>query len=272
MMKLDQHTFESIRNHIYDEGRLLERRMFELVFADGTAEEFLSALRAYMNNDGGFANGIEPDLRTPVSNAISVETALCLLDISNVHDGNMVRDIAHWANRMLNQNGFISHPVEDITKYPHQPWWENTDDKRILSISGMLSKLGVESILDEKRIEQYALTLELPESISIYDYPIFVYALYHKDFKRRNEILEHYKKRMEEFLKENMKHHPLFSRYWYHAIEIIPESVVESEAWRVVDGIGVGGHLVNAYDELPWWTPIFTLDAIAIQKKYGLLK
>jgi len=271
-MKLNQHTFSTVKNHIYNEGRLLERRMFELVFGDGTPEEFLSALRAYMNNDGGFGNGIEPDLRTPKSNAISVETALCLIDIANVHDGTIVREIAHWVSRSLNQNGWISHPVDEIKKYPHQPWWENTDDKRILSISGLLNKLGVESILDEERIRQYALTLDLPEEINIYDYPLFVYALYHHDFERRDEILDHYKQGMEVFLKNNMSHYPLFSRYWYHAIETLPNSVVEAEAWRVIDGLTTEGHLVNMYDDLPWWTPIFTLDALAIQKKYGFLK
>lgn len=271
-MKLDQHAFESFRNHIYNEGRLIERRMFELVFGNGTPEGFLSALKGYMNSDGGFAHGIEPDLRTPVSNAVSVETALCLIDLADVHDGGIIREVAHWASRAMNQNGWISHPVSDIMHYPHQPWWENQDDTRILSISGLLKKLGVESILDEERIRQYALTVPLPEEISMYDYPLFLYALYHDDFERRDAVLDHYTSGMEEFLKKNMNHHPMFSRYWHYAIEIMPKKVVEAEAWRVIDGMTTEGHLVNPYTDLPWWTPIFTLDALSLLKKYGYLE
>lgn len=271
-MKLDQHALISVQQHLYKEARLLERRLYELIFGNGTTEDFISALSAYMNMDGGFGNGIEPDLRTPVSNAISAETALCLIDIADVHDGTIIRKIAHWANRMLNQNGWISHPVKDIKAYPHQIWWEEPDDKRILSISGLLKKLGVEDILDEERIRQFAMTMPLPEKVQIYDYPLYIYALYHLDFERRDEILSHFEDQMEDILKENMAHYPLYSRYWHYAIERVPHKVAEAEAWRVIDGLTAQGHLKNPYDELPWWTPIFTLDALVILKKYGFLE
>lgn len=271
-MKLDQHALSAFRNHIYEEGRLIERRMFELVFGDGTPEGFLNALRGYMNADGGFAHGLEPDLRTPVSNAICVETALCLIDIADVHDGRIIREIAHWADRSMNQNGWISHPVESVKGYPHQPWWEEQDAKRILSISGLLKKLGVESILDEERIHQYALTIPLPQEIGIYDYPLFIYALYHHEFEKRQEVIDHYVRGMEAFLKNNIGHYPLFSRYWHYAMEVLPQKVIEAEAWRVIDGLTTEGHLVNVYGDLPWWTPIFTLDALSILKKYNYLE
>ncbi len=270
-MKIDMHALKNVEKYLYLEARLLERRMFELVFGNGTTEDFLLALRAYMNVDGGFGNGIEPDLRTPVSNAISAETALCLIDIADVHDGTIVREVAHWANRALNQNGWISHPEKDIKAYPHQIWWEEPDDKRILSISGLLKKLGVESILDEERVRQFALTVELPEIVKIYDYPLYLYALYHHDFEKRDEVLTHFDAQMEQLLKDNMAHYPLFSRYWHYAIERMPHKVVEAEAWRVVDGLTTEGHLSNPYEDLPWWTPIFTLDALAVLKKYGYL-
>jgi len=270
-MKVDQHAYLAFRNHVYQEGRLLERRLFDLVFGEGTAEEFLSALRGYMNSDGGFGNGIEPDLRTPKSTAIGAETALCLLDIADVHDGAIIHEVAHWANRSLNQNGWISHPIEDIKSYPHQSWWEEPDDKRILSVSGLLKKLGVHSVLDEERIHQYALTVKLPKVIGVYDYPLFVYALYHHNFERRDEVLRHYREGMDAFLKKNISHHPLFSRYWHYAIEITPDKVVEAEAWRVIDGLTAEGHLVNPYPDLPWWSSIMTLDALSLLKKYEYL-
>ena len=51
---------EFMRTH----ARLLDRRRFELLFADGSAEGAFRALLAYRNSDGGFGYGLEPDLRS----------------------------------------------------------------------------------------------------------------------------------------------------------------------------------------------------------------
>jgi hypothetical protein len=40
---------------------------FELFFDGGGAEPVLAALRAYRNPDGGYGQGLEPDLRAPES-------------------------------------------------------------------------------------------------------------------------------------------------------------------------------------------------------------
>lgn len=45
-------------------ARLLDRRRFELLFANGSAEAALAALSGYANPDGGFGYGLEPDLRS----------------------------------------------------------------------------------------------------------------------------------------------------------------------------------------------------------------
>jgi hypothetical protein len=48
-------------------ARLLDRRRFELLFENGSAEAVLAALSAYANRDGGFGYGLEPDLRSASS-------------------------------------------------------------------------------------------------------------------------------------------------------------------------------------------------------------
>lgn len=48
-------------------ARVLDRRRFELLFGDGTAEQSLAALAAYRNEDGGYGHGLEPDLRSTTS-------------------------------------------------------------------------------------------------------------------------------------------------------------------------------------------------------------
>jgi hypothetical protein len=48
-------------------GRLLDRRRFELLARDGSADAALAALAGYRNDDGGYGWGLEPDLRAPES-------------------------------------------------------------------------------------------------------------------------------------------------------------------------------------------------------------
>ena len=51
-------------------ARMLDRRRFELLIGEGTDESrdaLLSALNAYRNADGGYGNGLEPDLRSRTS-------------------------------------------------------------------------------------------------------------------------------------------------------------------------------------------------------------
>ena len=64
---------------IFRNGRLLERKLFEYFFENGSKQACIMALLAYQNPDGGFGNGIEPDLLCPDSTAVGAELAVALL-------------------------------------------------------------------------------------------------------------------------------------------------------------------------------------------------
>src|SRR5215217_7323494 len=57
-------------------ARLLERRLFALLFRGGAAAPVHAALNAYANADGGFGNALEPDKRCADSQPIDQEMAL----------------------------------------------------------------------------------------------------------------------------------------------------------------------------------------------------
>ena len=86
-------------------ARLLERRRFAYLFLDGEQQAVLEALRPYQNPDGGFGNGLEPDVRGPVSQPVPTWTALCILDEAGAFADPMVTRAqrAHyrltWAER-----------------------------------------------------------------------------------------------------------------------------------------------------------------------------
>jgi hypothetical protein len=69
-------NFGKAETFIWENGRLLERRLFDYFFRGGSKESVLSAIKAYQNEDGGFGHALEPDLRTPESQPLYVEFGL----------------------------------------------------------------------------------------------------------------------------------------------------------------------------------------------------
>ena len=68
------------RRFLLAEGRLLERRIAEVVFDGADAAAALAALRSYRNADGGFGQALEPDNRASVSQPLCLETALKVME------------------------------------------------------------------------------------------------------------------------------------------------------------------------------------------------
>ena len=69
---------------IAEHGRPLDRARFAFHFTGGPLSEFLSALAAYQNPDGGFGGGLELDIAAPDSQPFAVEIALEYLQAAGV--------------------------------------------------------------------------------------------------------------------------------------------------------------------------------------------
>ena len=67
-------------------GRVLDRRRFERLFAGGDARSVRDAVAAFRNSDGGFGHGLEPDGRTPSQPAGRSAMALGTLDEADAWD------------------------------------------------------------------------------------------------------------------------------------------------------------------------------------------
>jgi len=256
---------------IFQHGRLLERRLFAYFFGDGTREACIKALIAYQNADGGFGNGIEPDLLCPGSSAIGAETAMGILDLLDWHEGEVVARLVDWIVANQDERGVIPHPQEGMLDYPHQPWWENPDDMRVLTLAGLLKKWDVDAPGLFAGVRSYYMTLELPSKWDAFNYPIFVYLRYcgedDEDEKRMSDAIA----RLPALLKEHADHFPLFSRYWYHAADLFEHDILRREAQRFIDALQEDGALATPYPDLPWWRPIFTLDGLMVMKQLSLI-
>ena len=259
------------RDLIYRTGRLLERSLFAFFFDSGSLEACLHALAAYRNPDGGFGNGIEPDLLCPHSTAIGAETAMFVLDLLGASATPLSDGLVDWITTSLNDRGTIDHPPEGALRYPHQPWWEKADDQRILALAGFLRRWGLGSEAFFAKVRGYYESLEMPASLAFYDYPYYVYLRSCARDQRDQDRLAQLREMVLAMVAKYADHHPLFGRGWFHALGDCPRNLVTAEARRFAEALQPDGGIENPYPQFPCWRPIFTLDGLILLRKHGFL-
>lgn len=125
--------FERAEKFIWNNARLLERRLFDFHFRSGSSQAVLSALRAYQNEDGGFGNALEPDIRCPESQPVPGQHALEILDVIGF-DEMMVQRICNFLLSITTEEGGVPFVLPSVRNYPHAPWW-NTEDNPPASLN-----------------------------------------------------------------------------------------------------------------------------------------
>lgn len=130
-------------------ARLLERRRFASLFLEGERQVVLEALRPYQNPDGGFGNGLEPDVRGPVSQPVPTWTALCVLDEVAAFGDPMVTRACDYLLSISTPEGGVPFVLPSVRDYPRAPWWETDDEppaslNPTAAIAALLHKHGVE--------------------------------------------------------------------------------------------------------------------------------
>lgn len=104
-------------------GRVLDRRVFQRLFADGAAGPVRDAVAAYRNDDGGFGYGLEPDIRSAASQPAAVEMALRLMDATDAWDERLVGDAIDWLVTIAPAEGGTAFVLPTVAQGPHAPWW-----------------------------------------------------------------------------------------------------------------------------------------------------
>lgn len=112
---------------IWRTARLLERRRFAALFLDGRRQAVLEALRPYQNADGGFGNGLEPDVRGPLSLPIPTWTALCVLDEIDTFADPLVTRACDYLLSITTEEGGVPFVLPSVNEYPRAPWWNGDD-------------------------------------------------------------------------------------------------------------------------------------------------
>ena len=125
MNRLTQAAFQSAKNFIMDQGRALDQRRFEFHFEAGSADAVLTALASYQNQDGGFGNGLEPDIRTSASSAIATTVGFQILrEIRAPAECALVRKgIEYFVATYDASRGVWPIIPPEVEEAPHAPWW-----------------------------------------------------------------------------------------------------------------------------------------------------
>ncbi|MFX0002200.1 MAG: hypothetical protein ACFE9C_15405 [Candidatus Hodarchaeota archaeon] len=271
MQTFNKNQFKKVKDFIFKNGRLLERQLFSFFFENGREDDVIKVLAAYQNQDGGFGNGIEPDLLCPDSTAIGAETAMFYIDLLDFVDNEIIDQLFNWIIEEQNEEGYINHPPKNMYNYPFQKWWSGSDDLRIFALTGFIKKWGLIDADFYKKVKNYFLNSSIPEEFTFYEYPYFIYLKYLGDSKEDKKMLKNIINQLPSIFEKNREHYPLFGRHWYHALDNVNKEVLENEVENFFNGLKDDGGLKIIYQDLPWWRPIWTLDGLIILKKKGLI-
>ena len=129
MKKLTQAAFQSAKNFIMDQGRALDQRRFEFHFEAGSADAVLTTLASYQNNDGGFGNSLEPDIRTSASSAIATTVGFQVLrEIRAPAEHTLVREGIEYFVSTYDKSRRVWQIIPpEVEEAPHAPWWNYED-------------------------------------------------------------------------------------------------------------------------------------------------
>ncbi len=107
----------------------MERALFEHRFEGASAEGALAELMRFQNDDGGFGQALEPDLRTPSSSALATGIGLQIArELGCTADHAMVRSGVAYLRATVDDDTRVWRVLPaDKNAFPQAPWWRDED-------------------------------------------------------------------------------------------------------------------------------------------------
>lgn len=158
-MKLSKDGFIKARDFILTNARMIERRLFEFHFENGTTEGIFHAVYAYRNSDGGFGHGMEPDTASPESQPLFSIMALETLDeVGYLTKEIILNDFMPYFESITTEKGGIPWMFRPKSTYPCEEHFKTVKEWAALSTTapllGILEKYKID-IPWMKKAEQF---------------------------------------------------------------------------------------------------------------------
>ena len=283
--------FAAAEQFMLREARLLDRRRFEHRFLAGSSGAVVAALLPYRNEDGGYGNALEPDLRGPSSQPVPLEHALHILDEIDSFDTGMVPAACGWLTTATTKEGGVPFVLETVTDGPHAPWWEPTGKAYLnptAGIAGLLHKHRIKHPWLERATAfcWEALPRDLHDVVGPDDaVSILVFLEHVPDRERAQEMFERLGKRI---VGELAALDPQASGYVKSPLDYAPHP--NRLARRLFDDATIDAHLdalaAKQQDDGGWpitweppsaagvneWRGVWTFKALDVLDSYGRLE
>ncbi|MBB4931034.1 hypothetical protein F4561_001854 [Lipingzhangella halophila] len=126
-------------------ARLIDRHRFAFHFQSGPAHPIRTVLDAYRNVDGGYGNGLEPDLRGHGSQPVAAEVALRYLDEIGTMPTPILDGICTYLTSVSDDDGGVPCVLPSARHTEAAPWWREYSDfsgglNPTAAIAGLLHK------------------------------------------------------------------------------------------------------------------------------------
>ncbi|QVQ53081.1 prenyltransferase [Spiractinospora alimapuensis] len=128
MITVSTDMLHAADHFIMREARLLDRHRFAYHFQDGPVRPVRTSLEAYRNVDGGYGNGLHPDLRGHGSQPRAVLIALSILDELGDMPGDTADHIATYLTSISRPAGGVPRVLPSARHTESAPWWREYDD------------------------------------------------------------------------------------------------------------------------------------------------
>jgi len=130
MKILSAANFNLARDFVKAKARPADAALFEYTFENGKPDTVWDALSTFVNEDGGFGHGMEPDCRLPDSSVLATSTAFpYLIQTDAPADHPLVKNGIQYLLRTYDRNlkGWRMLSPE-ANNHPRAGWW-NYDPK-----------------------------------------------------------------------------------------------------------------------------------------------
>ena len=129
------------RRFLARNARVLDRHRFAHLIDGAPAEPVLRALRAHVNEDGGFGHALEPDLRSPTSQPGAVQHAIEMLGECEAADDPMLRGACDFLLSASNPDGGVPFVLASIGDDERAPWWQPSPDSSLIQTAANAAAL-----------------------------------------------------------------------------------------------------------------------------------
>ncbi|MER5353076.1 hypothetical protein ABT093_22420 [Kitasatospora sp. NPDC002551] len=121
--RLTDTRLDAAARFLWTSGRVLEQRRFAHLFGPRPDPVgVLAALGAHCAPDGGFAYGLEPDVRGPAPQPIAVPAALLALEEAGALDAARALPVCTWLAEVAAPDGGVPVVLPSLRPYPRPPF------------------------------------------------------------------------------------------------------------------------------------------------------